>query len=47
MAAGKDPSLRFGMTGEAGHTLNELPQPQEEVAFGFFTWKEAPTISST
>ena len=28
-------------------TLNELPQPQAEVAFGFFTWNAEPTISST
>ncbi len=28
-------------------TLNELPQPQEDVAFGFFTWNAEPTISST
>src|ERR1700755_1096502 len=25
------------------HTLKELPQPQDEVAFGFFTWQDAPT----
>ena len=31
----------------AGQTLKELPQPQDEVAFGFFTWKDDPTISST
>jgi hypothetical protein len=29
------------------HTLKELPQPQDEVAFGFFTWNDEPTISST
>ncbi len=28
-------------------TLKELPQPQDEVALGFFTWKDDPTISST
>jgi hypothetical protein len=26
---------------------NELPQPQEDLALGFFTWNEAPTRSST
>ncbi len=26
---------------------NEAPQPQDEVALGFLTWKEAPTSSST
>src|SRR5262245_5765823 len=25
----------------------ELPQPQEDLAFGFFTWNDAPTRSST
>jgi hypothetical protein len=28
-------------------TANEFPQPQEEVALGFRTTKEAPVISST
>jgi hypothetical protein len=35
------------VTRQAAQTLKELPQPQDEVAFGFFTWNDEPTISST
>src|SRR6185437_175524 len=28
-------------------TEKELPQPQDEAALGFFTWKDAPIMSST
>lgn len=33
--------------GENSQTLNELPQPQDELALGFLIWNEAPTISVT
>ena len=36
-----------GSSSRPDHTLKELPQPQDEVAFGFLTWNEEPTISST
>ena len=39
--------LTLSSRASLGYTLNELPQPQAEVAFGFFTWNAEPTISST
>ena len=30
-----------------GQTLNDVPQPHEEAALGFWTWNDEPTISST
>jgi hypothetical protein len=38
---------RSRSSSQPDQTLKELPQPQDEVALGFFTWKDEPTISST
>src|SRR5208282_3611362 len=39
--------IKRGGAAAAQATEKELPQPQEEAAFGFFTWKDAPIMSST
>src|SRR6185437_2005061 len=45
----KGPPRRALSTASLGAqpTEKELPQPQDEAAFGFFTWKDAPIMSST
>ena len=47
IAGGRAGPGRLHVRPKRPQTLNELPQPQDEVAFGFFTWNDEPTISST